>query len=456
MISQRPLFRHLWCVVTILLTIFVAAPLMGGGQAEEPDDEIVIRYWHHEAPDHRVEAFERVNQMFEAENPGVRVEQEVVLWGDAWPQTLSALEAGTLPDFQFSIPDLTMTMFREDALAPVTDLVEELDAEYSFNPQQRDIYAHDDEYWGVPVFTMSMIMTYRPSLIEEHLGMSEIPDDWTWEDAAEAAREIYNATDGAVGGIGLGGARDLMTSEQFYIFLRGAGADIFDEDGNIVFDSPETVEAIETYASLFEHAPAGSEAWSFGEMESNIAAGNVAMAPYFAGVQRRLDREYDTDDYAASHIPFFPGRDERGTITYPNDVHIYQSTLEDPERYEAVKEFIRFIMRPDVNAELTAGSEPGTFYPVTDAAMEADEYWDHPIVQRYEDMHHVAIEALFDYSHLYGFEHGRWVNLGIGDISGANVLAEVVHNVVAGDMTPEEAAEWGAAEMEQYSEPVPR
>lgn len=64
------------------------------------------------------------------------------------------------------------------------------------------------------------------------------------------------------------------------------------------------------------------------------------------------------------------------------------------------------------------------------------------------------MEAIHQYSHLYGFEHDRWVNLGIGDISGANVFAEVVHNVVTGEMTPEEAAEWGANEMEQYSDPV--
>lgn len=387
--TKRGLISIISGVLGVCVAILLALPLIGAGQPEEVD-EITIRYWHHEAPEHRVEAFERVNEMFEAENPGVRMEQEVVLWGDAWPRSLSALEAGTLPDFQFSIPDLTLTMYKEGALAPVTDLVEELDDEYSFFPQQRNIYAHEDEYWGVPVFTMVMLLTYRPSLVEEYLGMSEIPDDWTWNDVLNAAEEIYSASGGDVAGIGLGGARDLMTSEQFYILLRGAGADIFDEDGAIAFDNPETLEAIEMYASLFEYAPVGAEAWSFGEMESNIAAGNVAMAPYFPSVQRRLHVEYDTDDYDASHVPFFQGRTQRGTITYPNDVHIYESTVEDPERYEIVKDFIRFIMRPDVNAELTAGQEPGGFFPTTDAASQADEYWDHPIVRRYENPHRVA------------------------------------------------------------------
>ena len=69
-----------------------------------------------------------------------------------------------------------------------------------------------------------------------------------------------------------------------------------------------------------------------------------------------------------------------------------------------------------------------------------DEYWDDPIVQRFEDMHLTSMEALNDYANLYGFEYGRWVNLGIGDMTGADILAQVVNSVVSGEMTAAEAA----------------
>ena len=73
------------------------------------------------------------------------------MWGNAWVKSLSALEAGTLPEFQFSIPDLLLTMFKADALVPVTDLVNEMDPKYKFFPVQKDMYSHDGEYWGLPV-----------------------------------------------------------------------------------------------------------------------------------------------------------------------------------------------------------------------------------------------------------------------------------------------------------------
>ncbi len=59
-----------------------------------------------------------------------------------------------------------------------------------------------------------------------------------------------------------------------------------------------------------------------------------------------------------------------------------------------------------------------------------------------------------DYATLFGFEYGKWVNLGIGDITGANVLSDTINKVVSGQMTPEEAAAYGAEQMAKYSSPV--
>jgi len=433
--------------VVILSVVFLFA-MVFGASASAMD----IVFWHHEAPAHRVAAFQQVIDLFEEENPGVRVEQEVVMWDDAWVRTLSAIEADTLPDFQFSIPDLMMTVYQAGAVEPITDLVEEIDEAYELFPAQRDMYLHDGEYWGLPVFTMVMLWTYRPSFLEEFLGTAEPPQ--TWEEALEYTQKITDLGEDDVFGIGLGGAKNLMTTEQAYIFLNTLGAKFFDEDGNVIFDNPLTIEAVDMYNEFFQYNPPGAEAWSWGEIELNIAAGVIAQSPYFAGVQKRFHEEFDTDDYAAAHIPLHDGR--RGTITYPNEVHIYSGTFEDPERLEVVKDFIRFMMRPEINYILTAVQEPGGFYPTTVAASQAEEYWNDPIVERFENIHHVAFEALADYANLYGFEYGKWVNLGIGDITGADVLADVIHRVVTGEMTTEEAVAWGHAEMEEYSVPVPR
>ncbi|MCK5093176.1 MAG: extracellular solute-binding protein, partial [Spirochaetes bacterium] len=188
------MLKKLLFISTIVLVFALSAGmLMARGKKKEEGVEkpaiekkavavekapVEITFWHHEAPAHRVAAFQKMIDIFEDENPDIKVTQEVVMWGDAWVKSLSALEAGTLPEFQFSIPDLLLTMYKADALVPVTDLVNEMDAKYKFFPAQKDMYFHDGEYWGLPVWTMIMLMTYRPSFLEEYAGVSEPPDTW--------------------------------------------------------------------------------------------------------------------------------------------------------------------------------------------------------------------------------------------------------------------------------------
>ena len=433
-------------VVLIIFGIVIA--IMLAGQVVAAAGEVVeITFWHHEAPAHRVAAFQDVIDLFEKEYPDIKVTQEVVMWGDAWIKTLAAIEAGNPPDFQFSIPDLLLTAYRADAILPVTDLVKELDEEYKFFKSQIGTYFHEGEYWGVPIWSMVMLLTYRPSYLEKYVGTTEPPK--TWDELLEYAKKCTDPPD--VYAIGLSGAKGLMTNEIAYIFLTNVGAKFFDEEGNVIFNSPETIKALKMYKELFQYAPPGAEAWSWGEIEMNIAAGTVAMVPYFTGLQKRFHEELDSSDYAGDHMPY-PEDGQPGTITYPNEIHVYKQAKERGH-LDAVEKFIRFIMRPEINYILTAIQEPGSFYPTTEAAKEAPEFWEDPIISRYKKTNEVSLEAL-EYATLYGFEYGKWVNLGIGDITGADVLSDVVNKIVTDEMSVEEAVEWGHKEMEKYSIPL--
>ena len=429
-------------LIGMMVGMLVFMPLFSSAQ-----ETVELIYWHHEAPAHRVAAHQQVIDLFQKEYPDIKVTQEVIMWGDAWPKTLAAIEAGNPPDFQYSIPDLLLTVYRANAIIPVTNMVNEMDEKYHFFPGQIAPYFHQDEYWGIPVWTMVMLLTYRPSYLEQYVGTTEPPK--TWEELLDYAKKLTHAPD--VYGIGIGGAKNLMTSEQAYIFLTNVGAKYFDEKGNVIFDNPRTIRALKMYKDLFQYAPLGAEAWSWGEIELLIAAGTIAMSPYFPSVQKRFHEELDTSDYAGAHMPY-PPDGKPGTITYPNEIHVYKPTAAKGH-LPAVEKYIKFVLRPEVNYILTAVQEPGGFYPATEAASKASEFWKDPIIVRFKKTNEVAMKAL-EYATLYGFEYGRWVNLGIGDITGADILADVVHRIVTGQMSVEEAVKWGAKQMEKYSEPT--
>lgn len=440
-------------VIVLTLTIFTAC----GKEVTTPKDNsgvntgepISITFWHHESPEHRVAAFQRVIDMYTKEHPNVSIKQEVIGWGDAMVKVLTALEAGNPPDFQFGITDLLITTYRHDALLPVTDLIEEFDKEYKYYAKIKDMYFYDGEYWGVPVMTMPFALAYRPSILEKYLGTKEPPKDWN--EMLDYAKRITVASKGEVYGIGLGGGKNLFVDEQAYMFLASAGGRFFDEKGNIIFNSPETIKFLKAYKEMYQYSPPGSESWVWGEIEMNLSSGIVAMAPYLPSIQIRMN-ELNSDDLAFTDMPTPNMGDPKGSLTYPNDVQIFKK-CNDYGSTETVKDFVRFIMKPDVNANLTSGMEPGGFLPVTKAAAESGAYWNNPIIQRYLDVNKVAVNTL-DYSSLFGFEYGKWVNLGIGDITGANVLSSTLQQVLSNQKTPEEAAAWGAAEMKKMSIPV--
>lgn len=408
---------------------------------------IEIVFWHHEAPAYRVAAFQQVIEAFQREYPNIRVRQEVVPWGEAWSRTAAAIRAGTTPDFQFDIPDLNIYAYELGGIIPVTELVERLDAKYGFIKSQLLMYQHHGEIWGVPIWTMPMVLIYRPSMLEK----AGVMPPRTWEELLEAAAKLTNPPE--VYGIMLTAGLNLLTQELAWCFLTTSGTELFDAHGNVTFNTPATIRAVTFYRDLFKYSPPGSAAWIWGEAELNFGAGKIAMMPYFGGLQKRFLEDLGSTDLAGVPMPLPSECGYSRTLTYPNAVMIFKSAARDPRRLEAVYSFIEFMLRPDMNTILTAGQEPGSFVPVTEAMLAPDSpYWDHSTIKAFLDLNKLLVREV-RYGTLYGFEHGV-VNLGIGEIIGENILGEVLQRVIVGGQSPESAVAWAQKRMEELSRPV--
>lgn len=441
--------RYKWLLFMLLLGVLGVIGVASDGYAEET---VELVFWHQESPAHRIAAFQRVIDLFEEDHPNITVRQEVVSWGVVWPKTLAAFKAGTTPDFHFDIPDLNLFIQKAGGLVPVTDLVNELEARYDFFDSNTAMYRHGGEYWGVPIFTMVFNWIYRPSILKRYLGTARPPR--TWEEAIEFARKLTVDRDGDgvidMYGIGLPASLSLVTQQFIWAIMSTYGVRIYDEEGDVAFDSPEAVRALETFARLWEYAPAAGTGWAWGELEKNFAAGKFAMMPYFPSIQKRLWLEGDLDfGVAPMPLPCWP-EGHRATIIYPNAVMIHR-TAEERGVVEEVHKFIRFILRPEVNAMLTAGMEPGAFLPVTEAAARHPAYWEHEIIAAFPWQNEIALREV-PFGNLYGFTWGRVMNKGIAAAIGANILAEVVQRVVILGESPEEAIRWGAQKIAELSE----
>ncbi len=415
-----------------------------------PKKPIELVYWHHEAPSHRVAAHQKVCDLFYKET-GIKVKQQVVMWSEAWSKTLAAISAGNPPDFELSIPDLTLAAYAAGGIAPVDDIVKAIDEKYKYfeNIKMTDYW--DGHYWGVPVWEMVWTWVYRPSYYQKYVGTTEPPK--TWDDVLEYAKKLTVDVDGDgkidIYGMGETGAKNLCTQEYCWNIMTTFDAVVFDETGNVVFDSPETIEALTYFEKLWDYVPPGAIEWSWGEIELAFAAGKVAQMPYFPSIQKRFYEKEDPEERKDLAAAPMPTNKTVANLHYPNDAIIFTKTAEDPDRLAAVAQFLEFLQRPDINAILTAEQEPGGFLPCTEAGSAPDApYWNDPIISFYPDLNKVAVEAVKTGT-LYGFGPKGLKSKKMGEVSGALILAEVINRIVTGAMGVEDAVKWGQEQIEK-------
>lgn len=423
---------------TILRIALGAATMLtpAAALAQEP---VRLTLWHMEQPPHRVERIQELIDAFNAANPDIVVSQEPQNWGEVYAKAPAALAAGQGPDLLFAIPDFTPILKDIGALTSVADFVEELDGKHDFIDTAVEAYSYDDGVWAVPLYNMAMNLWYRKSVLEE-AGV-EVPQTWEeWRAAAEAL-----SRDG-VSGMGLPANKQLYTDQTVYsVMVNGDATEIYNEDGTLRFDNPETVAAYEFYTDLHQFSPADSASWTWGEAEACFSAQSCAMVMQFSVISTYdTQAEGDAEDLGVAAIPSKDGEDHN-TISYANAVMLLSS---DEAKLEASKKFVSFLLEPE-NYGRFLNMEPGLFMPVTADGAQAESFWSDPMVEKYREQIETVIENSQN-GRLFGFTSGLTFP-SIAAISAQNIIAETLQSIVVNGQPAAEAVAAGQARMEEVA-----
>lgn len=139
-------------------------------------------------------------------------------------------------------------------------------------PALLDVFTIDGTTYCPPKDYATMGLEYNKDLFDA-AGIDYPTNDWTWDDLRAAAEAL---TDEEAGIIGLVTPPNL---ERFMPFMYQAGGALFDEDGNFVFNSDATREALEFYIGFAQDGiggpPSTVDAGWGGEA---FASGRAAMA----------------------------------------------------------------------------------------------------------------------------------------------------------------------------------
>ena len=281
-------------------------------------------------------------ELFEAANPGVKLNLEVVSWNDVYTVVSTRISNNNPPDI-LNI-DVFANYATEGLLLPVSDYCpEELYAD--FFPSFIEQSVIDGVVWAVPDLASARALYYNPAILEE-VGV-EVPTTWAeLEDVSQAIIDFYG---GEIYPWGIDMTTDEGQAAFSYYAWNNAGGFV-DEEGNWALNSDANVEAIEFAINLYNQGytnpnPATQTRYDLQDM---FGAGKLAMVIAPNSVPTYIaDKGYADTPYATAAIPHNEGCESASQGVMDRIMAFRDDSADQEARNEAIGKFLTFFYDPD-------------------------------------------------------------------------------------------------------------
>ena len=279
---------------------------------------------------------------FEAANPGVKLNLEVVSWNDVYTVVDTRIASGQAPDI-LNI-DVFANYANEGLLEPVSQYCPE-ELYNDFFPSFIEQSVIDGTVWAVPDLASARALYYNVDMFEE-VG---IEPPATWAELEDAAQAIVDFYDGEVYPWGI----DMTTDEgqaAFAYYTWGNGGGFVDAEGNWALNSAENVEAIEYAIGLVNKGytnpnPATQTRYDLQDM---FAAGKLAMCIAPNSMPTYCADKGSTVNMATTAIPANEGKTSSSVGVMDRIMAFKDEAAPDQSaRDEAIGKFLTFFYDPE-------------------------------------------------------------------------------------------------------------
>ncbi|MDO5724476.1 MAG: extracellular solute-binding protein [Flaviflexus sp.] len=456
-----------------MVAAFAATALIGLGacssddkaEGEQTGEDVTITVWSLESLPDRMKVTEDIIDGF-TEKTGIEVELVGVEEAQV-PQLLqSSGLSGDLPDVVAAMPlgliheMNNLEMVDTDAVASI---IEDLDPA-TFQEQAVELLKADDKHIGVPADGWSQILLYRTDHFEE-AGLNPPTD---FDSLAAAAQKL---TEGDHFGITLAtDPADVFTQQTFEALALGNNCQVVDESGAATINSAECLSVFEVYNTLGENSPAGAQT-----VDSTRAAyfnGSASMVMWSTYILDELaglrddalpscDECKDDPGFLAEHtgVVVDIAGPAGGSATGSYGEITGFVPVKDGQA-EATEQFIEYMMTEGYEQWLSMAPE-GKFPMRTGTADEPEKYSDawaqmDTGVDRKAPLGDYYSEDVIDTLTAMGENVNRWaLPQGQGSLLGSLTaelpLSKAVSDMVAGSLTPQQAADEVAAAVEDMA-----
>ena len=420
-----------------------------------------IEFWTTETQSDRVKTIQLLMDTFQALNPDITVKLIPVDENDLPSQIAAAAAAGTLPHIIEAGSELTIA-FGEEGILDVplsTELVKKVGEKRFYRGALKMLSAREKgEYYGLPYHGWVQGIWYRKDWFKK-AGLN--PPD-TWENILKAAKVFYKPEDNQYG-ILVGTKPEVYTEQCFTHFALSKGVREFNDNGKLVFNSPETLETLKFYKQLSGFNPPGPQSW---RARDYYLQGKMAMFFYSTYIMDDLAlAEIAAESLTSEHFQdlkdstFDPELvNNTGVVSiikrkkpagYGSIVALGIIKKQGDEERNAVKKLVEFMYEP-FSYITFLHMAPGGMNPVLRDIADMPEYLDDPrgiFIKYGREKIETLMEGL-DNIGSFTTVNGKAFPAS-GRIYSKMIIPQMIYSVTIEGKSPEEAVEWAEGEMKK-------
>ncbi|MBN9072239.1 MAG: sugar ABC transporter substrate-binding protein [Rhizobiales bacterium] len=308
--------------------------------------------------------FEEAKKEFEAKNPGIEIQFEIVPWDVLLQKLTTDIAAGTNADLSIIGTRWLIDFVQQGVAEPLDQYI---------TPEFKDRFIEtflspsimEGKTYGLPIAASARAMYYNKDILSK-AGVSEPPK--TWDELKADAQKIKDAG-GDVFGYGLQG-KEIETDVYFYYAMWSYGTEILNKDGTSGLGTPGALEAAKMYKSLIDEGltEPGVTSLNREDVQNLFKQGKVGMMITAPFLSNQIKEEAPKLNYGVAAIPAGP-TGARGTYGVTDSIIMFQNSKNKDEAWK----FLDFLFTTEQRAKFTQGEG---FLPVNKEEAKMPYYTD--------------------------------------------------------------------------------
>ncbi|HUG60693.1 MAG TPA: sugar ABC transporter substrate-binding protein [Methylomirabilota bacterium] len=315
--------------------------------------------------------FAEAEAAFEAANPGIDIQVEVVPWDVLLQKLTTDIASGTNADLSIIGTRWLIDFVQQDIAEPLDGYMDD-----AFKARFIDTFMQpsvmEGATYGLPIAASARAMYYNKALLEE-AGVTEPPK--TWDDVKAAAEKI-KALGGENFAYGLQG-KEIETDVYFYYAMWSFGGEIIEADGTSGLDSEAALKAAMLYKEMIDGGltQPGVTSYSREDVQNLFKQGKVGMMITAPFLSNQIKEEAPDLSYGVTAIPEGP-TGVRGTYGVTDSIIMFKNSQNKDEAWK----FLDYIFTTDLRSEFTMGEG---FLPVNQEVAAMDHFQNDPDLKEF-------------------------------------------------------------------------